>query len=196
MLLIGMSAIAQTAQGEEILKSALDQIVEILKDPRYADPTRKEEQGEHIWKVVQIYFDFIEIAKRALAINWRKFTPQERREFTEVFSELLKHTYLARLQSEYKNEKIVYLGQKKKKKNRIVVMTKVLRENVETPVDYSMRMRNDTWRVYDVKVEGVSLVKNYRTEFKAILDKETPAQLIERLKKKNAAQDKSGETSN
>jgi len=183
-----MSALAQNAQPMEILKGAIEQIMDILEDPRYKDAAQKEAQREKIWEVIQKHFDSTEMAKRALARNWRKFTPQERKKFAEVFAELLRNTYLEKIQGEYKSEKVIYLGQEKITDTKAVVKTKVFREKIEIPVDYSLQMRSEIWKVYDVNIEGVSLVKNYRTQFRKILLKETPAQLIDRLKEKVAKQ--------
>jgi phospholipid transport system substrate-binding protein len=90
-----------------------------------------------------------------------------------------------KIQGEYHNEKIVYGDEKIVDDKWALVRTKIKREALEIPVDYKMKLINGHWKIYDVVVEGVSLVKNYRTQFNTILKKETPAQLIERLKKKS-----------
>ncbi len=196
-LFISMSIPVQSAKPIEILKESIERIVAILQDPQYKNPDQKPVQREKIWSEVQKHFDFIEIAKRALARNWLIFTPQEREEFTHVFSELLKNTYLEKIQGEYKDEKVVYVGEEQVSDTKAVVYTKINREKIETPVDYSLlKMDDNTWKVYDVSVEGVSMVKNYRIQFKDILIKETPAQLIKRLKEKNAEQQKQKTTAN
>lgn len=176
--------LAQNMTAMEALKGPVEEVVAILKDPSYQDSAKKGPQRDRIWKIVRQAFDFVEIAKRALAYNWRIFTPAQRQEFTELFTDLLGNTYLDKLQSQYHNEKIVFVKQDQFSLDRAVVHTQILRESVATPVDYSMMLENGQWRVYDVNVEGVSLVQNYRTQFSSILLNETPAQLIERLKKK------------
>ncbi|OEU76762.1 MAG: hypothetical protein BA872_06995 [Desulfobacterales bacterium C00003060] len=184
ILLIGMISVAHSAQPLDSLKRSMDQGIVILKDPRYQDATDKELQREKMWETIQKIFDFTEIAKRTLARNWRNFTPQQRQEFTDRFAELLKNTYLNRIQGKFEDEKVIYLSQDMITDSKALVKTKLLRKNKEIPIDYSMRLRNDTWRIYDVRVEGVSMVKNYRTQFNKILLNGSPAKLIERLKEK------------
>ena len=102
-----------------------------------------------------------------------------------MFTELLKNTYLDKVQGEFNNEEIIFFGQDMISEERAVVKTKVLREKIEIPMDYSVRRRNDDWKIYDINIEGISLVKNYRVQFKDILSKEKPAQLIQRLRERN-----------
>ena len=179
----------------EALKKPINESLQILKDPQYQADDQKEEQRERFWAVIREIFDFTELSKRALARNWRLFSAEEKREFTEVFAELLGNTYVDKIQSEFQNEKVVYLGQEKIKKARARVKTKIIRENVAIPIDYNLVLKNGQWKVYDVYVEGVSLVKNYRTQFNKILFKKTPGQLIQRLKKKVEKQKKMRQTS-
>jgi phospholipid transport system substrate-binding protein len=126
-----------------------------------------------------------------LAQDWKNFTPEQRKEFTEVFTDLLKNTYIDKIQSEFQNETIQFLTEEKVSDDKALVKTKVIRNGkIEIPMDYSMRHRDGAWKVYDVAIEGVSMVKNYRTQFKDILAKESPAQLITRLKDKVVQQEK------
>ena len=102
-----------------------------------------------------------------------------------MFSTFLGNTYIDKIQGEYHNEKIVYQDQEIREEKYAEVKTQLIRETVETPVNYRMiKGKDGSWKVYDIIVEGVSLVKNYRTQFANILQKETPAQLIQRLKDK------------
>ena len=182
------------SQPIDAVQKPIEEGIALLKDPQYHDQAKKEIQREKMWDIIQLVFDFTEVSARALASNWRNFSPQERKEFTEVFTELLKNTYLDKLQGAFHNEQVVFLGQEMVSDDKAVVKTKVLREQVEVPMDYSLRKQNDDWKVYDVNIEGISLVKNYRTQFKDILSKDKPAQLIERLKEKNIQMNKSRTT--
>jgi phospholipid transport system substrate-binding protein len=168
----------------DAVKKPIERGLLLLKDPRYQGPEKKMEQRENVWRIIKEIFDFQEVSKRALARNWRLFTPPQRQEFTDLFSELLGNTYLNRIQQGFANEEVVYIGQEKFKNNRAVVKTKIVGKNIEIPIDYRMQNRNGQWRVYDVYVEGISLIKNYRSQFNKILMKKKPQQLIEQLKKK------------
>ncbi|MEJ2642056.1 MAG: ABC transporter substrate-binding protein [Desulfosarcinaceae bacterium] len=161
----------------------------ILNDPAYKDGSHKAEQREKIWQSISGIFDFNEISMRAVARNWRKFSPEERKTFADVFSKFLGNTYVDKIQGEYHNEKIVYVGQEILKKGRALAKTVIKRETLEIPVDYRLKLADGQWRVYDVAVEGISLVKNYRTQFTQLLKKESPAVLIKRLEKKLAEQE-------
>lgn len=174
----------------DALKGPVDEGIRLLSDPKYKNPSLKRVQREKIWEIVRKAFDFTELSGRALATNWKIFSSLQRREFSEVFSEVLGNTYLDKIQGGYMDEKVVYLGQEMISDTKAVVKTKIIREKGEIPVDYSMRFKNDNWKVYDIYVEGVSLVQNYRSQFNDILSKETPDELIKRLEKKLAEQKK------
>ena len=168
----------------DVLKEAVDKVIGTLKDPKYSDPSLKNLQEEELWNTIHNTFDFNEMSMRTLAKHWRDFDPQQRKEFSEVFGKFLGNTYLSKMQTEFKNEKVAYLGQELITERKAFIKTKLIRETLEIPIDYSMLLRDNTWKVYDVKVEGVSLMKNYRAQFSSILLKESPSELIERLKRK------------
>ncbi|RPH51895.1 MAG: ABC transporter substrate-binding protein [Desulfobacteraceae bacterium] len=174
----------------DALKGPVDEGIRLLSDPKYKNPSLKRVQREKIWEIVRKAFDFTELSGRALAANWKTLNPQQRKEFTEVFSDVLGNTYLDKIQGGFRDEKVAYLGQEKVSDTKAVVKTKIIREKGEIPVDYSMRFKNDSWKVYDVHVEGVSLVQNYRSQFNEILSKDSPDELIKRLEKKLAEQQK------
>lgn len=184
MFLIGLPSPADSAQPIDELKMPVNKILGILHDPRYKSDDQKAAQLKELKNVANNFFDFVEISRRALGRNWKAFSKQEKKDFTNVFSELLRSIYFKKIQSKFKNDKVAFLGQEIITKNKAFVKTKILRESIEIPVDYSMRLKKDNWRVYDVKVEGVSLVQNYRTQFNKILINKTPAYLIDLIKKK------------
>lgn len=187
-----VSAHAADSAGPMVsVQGPIQQGIDLLRDPQYKDPSKREAQRDKIWEIIRQTFDFVEVSMRALAQDWKNFTPQQRKEFTEVFTDLLKNTYIDKIQSEFQNETIQFLGDEKVSDDKAVVKTKVIRNGkIEIPMDYSMRLKDGQWKVYDVIIEGVSLVKNYRTQFKEILAKDTPAQLITRLKDKVIQQEK------
>jgi phospholipid transport system substrate-binding protein len=173
----------------EAIKGPIDTVIAILNDPLYKDDTHKSEQRDKIWQSINSIFDFDEISMRAVARNWRKFSPKERAAFAAVFSKYLGNTYVDKIQGAYHNEEIVYVGQEIIKEGRALAKTIIKRETLEIPVDYRLKLMDGQWRVYDVAVEGISLVKNFRTQFTQLLKKESPAELIKRLEKKLAEQE-------
>jgi phospholipid transport system substrate-binding protein len=189
LLMVATTAVAATPMA--VIQAPIDTVITILTDPKYADAQTKEAQRDEIWKVVEPMFDFAEISKRAVARHWQKFSDGEKQEFTDVFAQFLGNTYIDKIQGEYQNEQVVYLEETYHQERYAQVKTLIVRGAVETPVNYRMiKSQSDQWKVYDIIVEGVSLVKNYRTQFASILQKETPAQLIQRLQDKLAEQKK------
>ncbi|MBU1713612.1 MAG: ABC transporter substrate-binding protein [Proteobacteria bacterium] len=174
----------------ETIKIPIDEGMKILTDPKYKDPSLKKVQREKIWDVVRKVFDFTELGGRTLATNWKNFSPDQRKEFTEVFSEILGNAYLDKIQGAYKDEKVEYVGKEMITDSKAIVKTKIVRKKGEILVDYSMKLKDNSWKVYDVQAEGISLVQNYRSQFNEILVKESPDDLIKRLHKKLEEQQK------
>jgi len=183
-MLTAAGAMAGPDDPLDAVKGPVDRGLAVLKDPALQGKEKKQAQRDKIWELVREAFDFTEVAKRALARGWLDFTPAERKEFTDLFSELLGNTYLDKIQVEFSDESVEYLGKETIDDTRVMVKTKIIRKTVQIPVDYNMLLRDGRWKAYDVFVEGISLVKNYRTQFAQILERQKPAQLIERLRKK------------
>lgn len=195
LLLLGAAGVLRAAEPQVAIQGPMDQALVILRDPQYKDPARKAEQRAKIWELIYPVFDFEEVSRRALARDWNSLTPAQQQEFSQVFGDVLGNVYLDRIQGAYQDETVAYLEEViHESKPLAVVKTHVVRKAGNIPVDYSLHKRADGWRIYDVKVEGVSLIKNYRTQFQEILSKETPAQLIDRLKEKLAEQRKNLQT--
>ena len=183
-LLAGQSGLTAAVSPMDALKIPIENVLSILNDPKFKDPSQRQQQRSRIFEITRKIFDFTEMSKRALARNWKTFSPQEQQQFVDIFSDHLSNTYMDKVQGEYKGETVIFLNQEMVSEGKALVATKVERQPTAISVDYSMLMVDNQWRVYDVNVEGVSLIKNYRTQFDQILSKETPTQLIERLKKK------------
>lgn len=164
------------------LKGPVEKGIALLKDPQYRESDKKEEQREEIWRLVKQVFDFEQISMRALAREWRNFKPDQRKAFVEAFTELLKNTYMDKIQGEFHDEEVVFESEDLITDNKAEVKSKIIRGGkLEIPIDYSLYKSDAGWRVYDVKIEGVSMVKNYRSQFKSILAKDSPDDLIQRL---------------
>lgn len=191
LMLMTFPAAAISMEPIEAIKAPIDIVIAILNHPQYKVAGAKSAQRDEIWKNVKPMFDFEEISKRTVARNWSDFSATERAAFTEVFAQFLGNTYIDKIQGEYHNERIVYLGQDFYSDVYAEVKTHIFRETVEIPVNYRMIKGGDgQWKIYDIIIEGVSLVKNYRTQFASILKKEKPAQLIQRLNEKLVEQNK------
>ncbi len=198
LLFVGLFSVSSDCgqQPLDALRGPINEVISILKDPKYEDASQKDLEREQLWAAMRKLFDFTEMAKRSLARNWKAFAPEQRKEFSEVFGEFLGNAYLNKIQKDYQDEEVVYGKQEILTDTKAVVKTKIIRETVEIPVDYSMKARNGAWRVYDVNIEGVSMIKNYRTQFNKILATKSPTELIERLKKKIEKQKQGQDKSN
>jgi len=184
IVLTGRTVFSATTSPMESLKIPVESVLSLLKDPKYQDPEQRQQQRDKIFAITRKLFDYTEMSKRALARNWKAFSPQEQLQFVDVFADHLSNSYMDKIQGEYKGETVQFLGQEMVADGKALVTTKVQRQPSDISVDYSMLLVDNQWRVYDVNIEGVSLIKNYRTQFDQILTRESPAQLIERLKKK------------
>jgi phospholipid transport system substrate-binding protein len=183
-LVIAAPALSLAADPLEDLRRGVDKGIQILEDSRYEDASLKKVQQQKLWEVTLQIFDFREFSRRVLASNWKKFTPEQRREFSRTFAEFLGKFYLGRVQNRYNGEKIFYVNQKLISKSRARVGIKVLWKNVEVPVELRMKKKHGTWKVYDLSALGVSAVSNYRAQFKWMLQSETPDQVIETIKER------------
>ncbi len=185
-LLSGM-AWAGTQEPKAFMQDTLTTFINILKDPKYANGKNRAQQDERVWNLMHKAFDFIAVSQRALGRNWRSFSPDQRKKFSGVFSELLGVTYLNKIREGYTNQEFKITEQEMLRKDtRALVKSLIKREKGDTSVDYMLYLSKTGWRIYDVNIEGVSLVKNYRAQFSKILLKDPPEVLIERVKEKVA----------
>ena len=165
------------------VKQTVDKVIDILKNKELKKPEKESERKAAIRKVVGERFDFEEMAKRSLALHWRNRTPQDKKEFVPLFSDLLERSYVKKIEK-YTDEKILYTGEKIEG-NYAVVDTKVItKRNVETPIEYRLLKEDAGWKVYDVVIEGVSLINNYRTQFNKIIRENSYQELVKRMKNK------------
>jgi phospholipid transport system substrate-binding protein len=189
ILLLLISAFAVPALGGEPtdqIKVTVDKIITILSDPELKVPEKDEERRKLIRRAADERFDWHEMARRTLARHWSKRTDQEREEFVPLFTDLLERTYMNRVKN-YSGERVVYEAEKVKGKYSLVSVTVFTSKDVEIPVEYRLRKKGEEWLIYDVSIEGVSLVNNYRTQFNSIILRSSYEGLVEKLKEKVAS---------
>jgi len=185
-----LPASAQEIKPIDALRGPLDSALAILQDPRYRIAKEKEAQKEKLWEIIRRVFDFEGITMLAVGQNWKLFSPEQKKVFTDVFTTRLGNSYLNKIQGSFNNERVEFLSQEMLSATKARVKTKIIREVDSIPVDYSVRPVDGAWRIYDVVIEGVSLVANYRSQFNDILSKDSPDVLIERVRSQNIAQEK------
>lgn len=180
------SPIAMVVHAGEALvqaKATVDKVIELTKDPNLKKPSKARERRLAIRKVIDERFDFEEMAKRSLSVYWQQRTAQERREFIVLFADLLERSYMKKIEG-YNEEKIIYIDEKTDGRYAVVRTKIVTRRNVEVPIEYRMLAKGSAWEVYDVSIEGVSLVNNYRSQFSKIIRTSSYAELVRRMKNK------------
>jgi len=165
------------------LKSAIDRVVRILEDPSLKGDDRVGDRRTAVRKIADEIFDFSEIARRALARHWQPLTDKQRAEFVSLFSDLLERSYMSKIEL-YGGEKIQYIGERVEGETASVSTRIVTKNGTEVPIDYRLLKKGDRWLVYDVNIEGVSLVSNYRTQFNKIIQTASFEDLILKLRAK------------
>ena len=167
------------------LRRSVDLVLKILSDPQLKTEAKTAERRRMIRAVANEIFDFGEISQRSLARYWQPRTPAERKEFIGLFGNLLEHAYISKIET-YSGEKIRYVGEVPDG-DRVVVRTLIVtKQNTEIPVDYRMFQQGERWRAYDVTIEGISLVANYRAQFNTIIQRTGYPDLVAKLKAKEA----------
>lgn len=167
----------------ETVKLNVNKVLEVLRDPALKKPAKQEVKKE---KLRQLYFDMfdeVELAKRSMSRNWKKLDQAQQKEFIHLFHQILENTYAERILS-YENEKISFDKESMLTPTQAEVYTRINRPTAEVPINYRLLQVGGNWKVYDVVIENVSLVQNYRTQFNDILSKKTPDKLLEILRKK------------
>lgn len=184
-LALGLAQPAAAATPTETLKNYGDVVLKILEDPALRAADKKNERRAAVRKVAEDVFDLSETAKRALGPHWNQRTPAEREEFVLLFSDLLETTYIARI-DEYGGERMKYVGEKIDGENAVVHARVITRKGTEIPVEARMLRRGDKWYIYDVILENVSLISNYRAQFDKIIRTSSYGELVKRLKERKA----------
>ena len=185
-LTVGAPASARAGAPTDQLKASVDQIVRVLEDPGLRVQARARDRRAAIRKEAEVVFDFTETAKRALGRHWQGRSEKDRQEFTRLFTDLIERAYISKIER-YSGERITYAGESVDAGLATVRTRFVTKQGTEVPVDYRMHERGDRWLVYDVSVEGVSLVNNYRTQFDKIIQSSSYAELVRRMKAADVA---------
>jgi len=163
------------------LKGAIDRVLRVLEDPALKEAARVGERRRAVRRIADEIFDFEETARRSMAQHWGSLTPDQRREFVELFGDLLERAYMSKIEL-YGGEKVQYRGERVEGDYATVVTRLTTTKGTEVPIDYRMLRRSDRWRVYDVSVEGVSLVASYRAQFNSLMRTSSADQLLAKMR--------------
>jgi phospholipid transport system substrate-binding protein len=165
------------------VRQTVDKLISILNDPQLKGEYKKNERRQKLKEVLYQRFDFTEMARRSLGVEWRRRTPEEQKEFVRLFTDLLERAYLDKIES-YSGEKFYYLKEREDG-NYAEVDTKIIDKTGQGySLDYRLYKVNGDWKVYDVIIEDVSLVGNYRSQFGRVLAKSSFDELLKTMKEK------------
>jgi phospholipid transport system substrate-binding protein len=183
LILIALPLNLYAGPPTDAVKGEVDKIISKLRDPVFKQKS-KEEKIAGIREIINQIFDWNELSKRTLGRNWKKFNDAQKKEFTDLFSSLLEGVYADRLLA-YSDEKVIFDKETELRKGQFEVQSYIATsDGKKIPLYYRMVEKQGKWRVYDVVIEGVSMVKNYRSQFREILSKKQPEDLLKTLRDK------------
>ena len=183
-LLLQTVPAAAGVPGEQV-RQTVDKVVAILKDPRLKQVDNQNERRETLKELIHQRFDFKEMAKRSLGPEWRRHTAEEQKAFVKLFTDLLERAYLTQIES-YNDQKVRYVNERQERDHAQVDTKIVDNKGQEFSVNYRLHNENGDWKVYDVVVEDISLVNNYRAQFNRVLASSSYQELVQRLQNKTA----------
>jgi len=186
VLLVLSLAIARPAVAGEPtdqLRAQIDRVLKVLDDPELKKESQGRERRAAVRKIAEDIFDFGETAKRSLGRHWAARTPAEREEFVRLFADLLERSYISRIEF-YGGEKIQFTGDTIEGDLATVRSKLVTKQATEIPIEYRTLLKGDRWLVYDVVVEGISMVSSYRTQFNKIIQTSSYEELVNKMKSK------------
>jgi len=175
----GQPALASVAKDQ--LQVSMDKLIAVLADESLKGPEKKDERRAKIFATLEERFDFKTMGMRSLGAPWKELSPEQRDEYVTAFSELIRNSYILKIER-YTNEKIVFKDDRAKGKY-YYVYTDIVSGDKAIPINYSLHQKGDQWFVYDVTIEGVSLVKNYRSQFNQIFRKDGFSGLMSKINK-------------
>lgn len=177
------TALAWAGPPTDQVKVSVDRVLKIVQDPELKKPANTEKRRTQIREVARGLFDFEEMAKRSLGRHWAARSPEQKKRFTELFADLLENSYVSKIEG-YGGEKIVYLPEHVDGDSVTVRSKLVTQRGTEFPIDYRMQKDGERWEAYDVVIEGVSLVGNYRTQFNQVITKSSFEELVKKMETK------------
>src|SRR5918992_3316854 len=185
MLILSAPADLLAGVPTEQVRQTADRVLAVLQDSSFKSADKQKERREQIRQVIASRFDFPEMAKRSLGSNWQKGSSDEQQQFVELFTELLERSYADQIES-YDGEKIIY-GRENVSQDYADVDTKIVtKKGEQISVNYKLRSAGGDWKVYDVVIENISLVNNFRSQFNRILANGSFSELLKRLQSKSS----------
>jgi len=187
LLMAGLMLLAPAAARAAVtdsVKKTVDEVVRIVSDKELKKPQNEKMRHKELKTTIETIFDYAEMAQRCMGSHWKDRSPAEKKEFVQLFETLLENSYVGKIES-YNQEKIVYLKETVDGDNAEVKSKVVTAKRDEYTLDYRLLKKGGKWMVYDVVIEGVSLVANYRTQFDRIVRDKGYDELVLKLKSRS-----------
>jgi phospholipid transport system substrate-binding protein len=186
-LALSVHTILDPETPTEVVRTTINDVIRILEDPKLKDPAKRLPRRRMLEEVIARRFDYAEMSKRALAANWRPLTEDQRAEFVDLFKTFLSDRYANKIEG-YAGEQVVYLSEQIEG-NYAEVRTKLRSSKMEVSMDYHLFSKEGRWYAYDIVVDGVSLVNNYRSQFAKIIRDGSYQELVKKLRERTAAEE-------
>lgn len=181
--LVGTVQFAQAATPREEIQSSVEKVLTILKDPNLKPESKRQERIAQLRQVIFPKFDFAEMARRSLGAEWQKRTPDQQQEFVKLFTDLIEASYVNNLDS-YNGEKVAFTGDKQEGEYAQVDTKITSNKGEDSTVSYKMRQSDGSWKIYDVVIENISIVNNYRSQFNRVIARSSFDDLLRQMKEK------------
>lgn len=179
------SAPALAGVPTDQVRGTVNQVLAVLRDPQLNSAEKQKERKEKLNKSISARFDFAEMARRSLGAEWRRITPAQQQEFVELFADLLRNAYAGNIES-YKGEEVSYVRETREEQYAVVETILRSPEGTQYTIDYRLHLLESEWKAYDVVIENVSMVNNYRAQFARVINRSSIDGLLRALKEKLA----------
>jgi phospholipid transport system substrate-binding protein len=198
LLLAGRCTVSHAGEPQEKVRQTINDVMAILRDESLKVPERTEERRAKIRQAVTERFGFEEMAKRAMGRHWRTLTAPQQQEFVPLFSDLLENSYISKIESYVGTQEkleILYTKESIDKEGYALVRTEIVnKRDLNFEIEYRLLANKGNWEAYDIVIEGVSLVNNYRTQFNKIIRQESYEALVKKLQLKSEQVDAAAST--
>ncbi|OPX95504.1 MAG: putative phospholipid-binding protein MlaC precursor [Syntrophorhabdus sp. PtaB.Bin006] len=182
-LLLAVSSVVSAGEPLDAVQTQVNGVLNVLRDQSLKGETGLKVKREKIRTASRKLFDFVELSKRTLGINWNNLSVEQRKEFVRLYTDLLEDAYIDKITA-YTDEKVRFTKEIRLSEKTVEVRSTVTTKTADVPINYRVIKADGSWKVYDVVIEGVSLISNYRTQFREILANKPPASLLETLRAK------------
>jgi len=167
----------------DTVEGHVNSVLEVLRNPALQGEANKEAKEKKIESIADQMFDYIALSKLTLGRSWKQFNKEQQKEFVSLYRSILEKAYMDKILS-YTDEKVLFDKEMMLSENKAEVQTRIITKSAEIPINYRVYSKDGQWRVYDVIIEGISLIKNYRTQFREILANNPPEEVLKILREK------------